>query len=131
MQIKSNKIQVTAHPPAELRRQKRLVEECDCGPGGNSKVELREEQLRAEQAHQRGLHHRSYRQHTASNTQAALVSENHRGGGRGYLDSFLQLRSIQDGELQLRVVLLAKTWRKHHIDTVGSQGWQRAPARLD
>lgn len=41
------------HPPAEMRRQKGLVEERDCRSGGDSKVELREEQLVVEQAHQR------------------------------------------------------------------------------
>lgn len=72
-------MQVTAHPPSEVRRQKRLVEERDCRGGGNTEVELREEQLAVEQTHLWRLHHSPHPQTTATNTQAALASQNQHG----------------------------------------------------
>lgn len=47
------KCRLIAHPPTEMRRQKGLVAERDRRLGGNSEVELREEQLVVEQTHQR------------------------------------------------------------------------------
>lgn len=72
-------MQVTAHPPSEVRGQQRLVEERDCRRGGNTEVELREQQLAVEQTHLWRLHHSPYPQTAATNTQAALDPQNQHG----------------------------------------------------
>lgn len=72
-------MQVMAHPPSEMRWQKRLVEESDSRPGGNSEVELREEHLAVEQTHLWRLHHSPYPQTAATNKPAALDTANHHG----------------------------------------------------
>lgn len=127
---RANEMRVTAHPPAETRRQERLVEECDRRPGGNSEVELREQQLGVEQTHLWRLHHSSYPQTTATNTGG---SDKHRGGGGGGggRTPYLQFWSIHHCQLQLRVIFLTETWRKHHVHAAGSRGLQHAPARLN
>lgn len=95
-----------------------LVEECDCRPAGNSKVELREEQLVVEQTHQRRLHHSSYRQNTATNTQATLVSENHHGRGGGYL-FFLSYNS--DPSTTANCSSVSYFWQKRGENTTFTQ----------
>lgn len=129
---RANEMRVTAHPPAEMRRQERLVEERDRRPGGNSEVELREQQLVVEQTHLWRLHHSSYPQTTATNAQAAqrsmVVVVVVVVGGR---TSCLQFWSIHHCQLQLRVIFLTEAWRKHHVHAAGSRGLQHALARLN